>query len=607
MSESTPKENSLVLYKSHPARVLSITDKLNIELKSGATKRVRFKDLRLLHEGPLKDLGSLQPQIGEVQEAWELLVGTSSNLAELSELVFGSHTPSTAWAAWQLVMDGLYFYGKPDELMARLPDEVIRERETREAKATAKREWSEFLSRLQTGKILPKDASKLSDVEALARGKHKKSHTLRKLGRPETQINAHALLLKTGYWDETVNPYPDRQGLPTEPLRLSLPELPDEQRLDLTHLDAFAIDDEGNKDPDDAISLDGDRIWVHIADVSALVKPESELDLEARGRGATLYLPERSNPMLGFEAIDKLGLGLNETSPALSFSFVLGDQGEITNIDVARTRVRVTRISYAEAETRLSSEPFKQLKTLAWLFRDRRKANGAIQLQFPEVAVRVIEGEAHIYPLPALDSRAIVTECMLMAGEAAAHFAQQHDIPFPYTTQASPESPIQQPQDMAEMFACRKLFKRSQMKTTPESHSGLGLNHYSQVTSPLRRYLDLVAHQQLCAYILGETMLSEQEVMMRVGSAEAIIWKIRRADRLSITHWKLVYLKHHPQWCGRGIVVERRGPRTTVLIPELGLDVNVSIAGSIKNNSEIDLAVEKIDLPTLSAYFRAQN
>jgi hypothetical protein len=90
-----------------------------------------------------------------------------------------------------------------------------------------------------------------------------------------------------------------------------LPELPDEERLDLTGLPAYAIDDEGNLDPDDALSLDGDRLWVHIADVAALVRPGSPADLEARARGATLYLPETTVPMLPAAAVPRMGLGLS--------------------------------------------------------------------------------------------------------------------------------------------------------------------------------------------------------------------------------------------------------------------------------------------------------
>ena len=111
--------DSLVLYKIHPARVLSIGDKIEIGLDKGQTKRVRPKDIELLHPGPLRSLGELVPREGELEEAWELLEGGETNLSELAELVFDELTPTTAWAAWQLVADGLYFSGTPQAIEAR--------------------------------------------------------------------------------------------------------------------------------------------------------------------------------------------------------------------------------------------------------------------------------------------------------------------------------------------------------------------------------------------------------------------------------------------------------------------------------------------------------
>ena len=87
----------------------------------------------------------------------------------------------------------------------------------------------------------------------------------------------------------------------------------------VNHLAAYAIDDLGNQDPDDALSLEGDRLWVHIADPAALVPPDSEADLEGRARGANIYLPEQTIPMLPPQVTQILGMGLKEVSPALSF------------------------------------------------------------------------------------------------------------------------------------------------------------------------------------------------------------------------------------------------------------------------------------------------
>jgi exoribonuclease-2 len=602
MSENKPVENSLVLYKSRPARVQKVTDKLVIELESGSTQRVRHKDVQLLHRGPLYSLAELKSQSGELEEAWELLTGKTTDLAELSELIFGQYTPSTAWTTWQLIADELYFYGNPDEIKVRRQEEVVRERKMRAARTAKAQQWSEFMAELRAEKVAPKDIPKLSEVEALARGQSSASKILRQLGRQDTSQNAHALLLKVGLWNETVNPYPARLRLITEPPKLELPSLPDEKRVDLTHLLSFAIDDEGNQEPDDAISLDGDRIWVHVADVAALVKPDSDLDLEARGRGAALYLPEQTVTMIPREAIQLLGLGLSDISPALSFKLTLLDSGELTTLEVVPSWVRVTRLTYSEAEKQLSNEPFKKLRELAGVFREQRKANGAADIRLPEVTIRVVEGEVIIRPMPSLESRALVTEIMLMAGQAAARFASEQNLPFPFTTQSLSEI-LEQPRDPAAMFAYRKRFKRSQMKSVPEPHAGLGLEFYAQVTSPLRRYLDLVAHQQLRACLRGETPLLTDELMLRVGSAEAVIGEVRRAERLSNMHWKLVYLQRHPNWCGPGIVVEKRGSRATVLIPDLGLDATVYVGGEIELNSKIMLSVANIDLPTLTVHF----
>jgi hypothetical protein len=93
-------------------------------------------------------------------------------------------------------------------------------------------------------------------------------------GLPETPQAAHRLLARVGYWSAKHNPYPARCKAAAADPDLPVPTLPDEERLDLTHLPAFAIDDEGNQDPDDAVSLDGERIWVHVADVAALVAPD---------------------------------------------------------------------------------------------------------------------------------------------------------------------------------------------------------------------------------------------------------------------------------------------------------------------------------------------
>ncbi|GAB4537696.1 MAG: RNB domain-containing ribonuclease [Anaerolineae bacterium] len=600
-----PRQGSLVLYKNRPARVVGAGDRLEIELEGGDRLRVRPKDVVLLHPGLLNDLGELTPQQGEVQTAWELLAGGTTTLAELAELVYGVYTPATAWAAWELVADGLYFRGTPEEVLACTPEQVAREQAAREARAAEREAWAAFLERARAGQVLVEDGRYLQEVEQLALGRGDRSRVLRELGRTESPENAHATLLELGYWDHTVVPYPQRLGLATSPPDVELPELPGEERADLTHLPAFAIDDEGNQDPDDALSLEEGRLWVHVADVAALVSPESVADLEARARGATLYLPDGQVPMLPRQAIQRLGLGLAEVSPALSFGLALGQEGEIIDLEVVPSWVRVTRLSYEEAEARLDEQPFQALYQLAQINHARRQARQAINIQLPEVRVRVEDGRVNIRPLSRLRSRDMVLEAMLMAGEAAARYARHKDIPFPFTTQDPPD--IQdRPQegDMAGMFALRRALKPATYTSVPAPHAGLGLELYAQVTSPLRRYLDLVAHQQLRAHLRGAAPLEAGALLERVGAATAASQAVRQAERLARRHWTLVYLIQNPDWRGEGVVVELRERRALVLVPELDLEALVHLRQALPLNSLVQVAVEGVNLAELDVYLK---
>jgi exoribonuclease-2 len=597
--------NSLVLYKSRPAIVRTIDDKLEIELDDHKTLKVRPKDVILLHPGPIRDFSQLLPQPGEVETAWELLAGETTTLPQLAELIFADFTPATAWDTWQLLDDGLYFRGAIDQIEVRLPEDVAQTRADRLARAQAQQQWQGLLDRVEARQIGPDDARYLSDVAAVACETQDKSRVMRDLGIPQTRENAHSLLLELGLWRETTNPYPQRMHLPTTSPALTLPDLPDEARRDLTHLPAFAIDDAGSTDPDDAIGLEGERLWVHIADVAALVPPNSPADIEARQRGASLYLPEGTVTMLPPQATAQLGLGLAEVSPALSFAVEFDTAGAPFLAEVVPSWVKVERLSYEQADDMLDSDSFRVLYQLSQKFTAQRLANGAIDLNLPEVKIRVKDGEVIIRPIPALKSRDMVRDAMLLAGVATARFAQEHHLPLLFSTQEAPDDSETFPDTMAGHFARRRTLKRSQLKSAPAPHAGLGLDAYAQTTSPLRRYADLVAHQQLRAFLRGAPLLTEAEVMERVGEAEAITSSVRQAERLANKHWTLVYLSRHPHWQGEGVLVELQHRRGRVLIPELDLETTLHLREDLPLDSRLHLSLNQVFLPELEAHFRA--
>lgn len=600
-----PAIGALVLYKGGPAIVLQTGRKLDIRVAGNQTVSVRPKDITLLHPGPLPSLGALGPRDGEPLVAWELLQGQTVDLETLSDLVYGVYSPVTAWAAWQLVDDGLLFTGTPSAIQAN--DAATRNalHARREARAAEEAAWTAFQKRVTARQPAAEDDRYLVEVEAVALGQSERSRVLEQLGHSQTPEAAHALLLDIGYWDDHVNPYPSRTGAPMTIPSSALPPLPDEPRLDLTHLPALAVDDEGSSDPDDALSYDDGWLWVHVADAAALIPPDSPADHEARARGANLYLPEGTVPMLPPETTHRLGLGLQDVSPALSFGVRLGEGDEPDELRITPSWIRVQRLSYKDAQAHLDSEPLATLSRVAGRLRERRLARGAVEIDLPEVRVRVAEdGAVQISPLPALNSREIVLEAMLIIGELLGRYGLEHGLPLPYTVQDPPYDYDPGPIGPAGMFARRRAMQRSRPQTTPALHSGLGLTTYVQATSPLRRYLDLVAHQQVRAHLQGKPVLDAAELLLRIGSVEEPVTAVRQAERLSIAHWTCVYLRQHPGWQGEGVVVEERNGLYTILIPELATEAHLRLRSGPPLDAQVGLELTGVNLPQREAHYR---
>jgi exoribonuclease-2 len=308
--------------------------------------------------------------------------------------------------------------------------------------------------------------------------------------------------------------------------------------------------------------------------------------------------------MLPPEVIEKLALGLNEQSPALSFGMDISDSGEVVGLEIVPSWVKVTRLTYDEVESRLSEPILGQLNDYALLSRKRRLANGAIELSLPEIKIRTVDGAVDIRPLPSLQSRELVREAMLMTGQAVAQYAVEHEIPMPFTTQEIPESYELDGETLSQMFAIRNRLRASQRKLHPGSHAGLGLDEYVQATSPLRRYLDLLVHQQLRAHISGSDPLHAEEILDRIGAIDEVVGSIRRAERNSNQHWTLVYLMQNPGWRGEAVVVGQRGARYQCLIPELAMDAGIYLGKDVELDTIVELSVEGIDLAFLEADFR---
>jgi exoribonuclease-2 len=240
---------------------------------------------------------------------------------------------------------------------------------------------------------------------------------------------------------------------------------------------------------------------------------------------------------------------------------------------------------------------------LAERFRARRASRGATSLDLPEVSVRVVDGEVRIRPLARLESRALVTDAMLMAGEGAARFCLEREIPIPFASQAPPDAGDDTP-GLAATYARRRTFKPTRLVGAPDPHAGLGLPLYTRATSPLRRYSDLLVHQQIRAWLTGRELLSAEQVTERIAEAELAAAAVRRAERLSNLHWKLIYLRDHPGWRGEAVIVVKEERRILGLIPDLAMEARLRPRDGVELDGRLRIALREVDIPAQTAAFR---
>ncbi|MCL1960105.1 MAG: ribonuclease II, partial [Spirochaetes bacterium] len=185
-------ENALVVYKNKPALVKEVADgKYSISLQDGTQVKVRDKDVELIHPGPVKTFSTLElsrPETSVIKEAWELLSdeGAPISLKDFSVFVFNEYTPSSAYAAYTVLQDGLFFYGAVNEIIPHNREKIEAEEARRGEKQREADERAGFLNRMKAclkkpdkNLFFPEDVRFIQDIEALAYGKSAKSRTMK--------------------------------------------------------------------------------------------------------------------------------------------------------------------------------------------------------------------------------------------------------------------------------------------------------------------------------------------------------------------------------------------------------------------------------------------
>ena len=631
------RKNSIVLYKNQIALVNDIEgDKFIIQFcsfplteenisKFGSKnficqeQKVRDKDIVLLSTSESPAKYSFEELIkynddqidNKICEAWELLNSDNCfdiEFSELAELVDSDFNDKKAWFIFNSLVKSLQFKLIDDKASLKFKlttaDEIEILKKKKNEKEHEKEERQNFLMRLKQKQLLPEDSIFMGDVEAFALGKTDKSKTLADAGFSQDVEKAHKLLIDTGIWDYTRNPYPFRWGLSVQSAKEGLKSPPEEERLIVPGV-AYAIDNKWSKDPDDAIAFDGTYLWVHIADPASTVMPESSIDKAARDRGATLYIPEGASRMLAEESLSDYALGLKRESLALSFRLLLEDNCSIKECKVFKTKVNVECITYEDADQKKDSPELKPLFEIARKNIIRRNSQGAVNINLPEVHITVDPDtkKVSICKITEYESADVVREMMLLAGEGAAHFAFENNIAFPYVSQEAPDIPQTLPPGLAGEFKTVKSMHRRSVGVTPAAHAGIGIGMYSQVTSPLRRYSDLIAHQQLRAFLDGRELIDKNTMLERISAGDEAAIACKKVERKSNMHWTLVYLLQNPDWTGEAVFVEQKGNLCVFMIPSLAQQTTLVPSKPLNLNDTITVKASNIDISSQNVVF----
>ena len=206
-------------------------------------------------------------------------------------------------------------------------------------------------------------------------------------------------------------------------------------------------------------------------------------------------------------------------------------------------------------------------------------------------------------------SRELVAEMMVIAGRTIAQFAIENNISLPYLTQETGNFSKEvidniQKLTIAKAFEASRGFKRSKITLKPSVHSGLGLAAYVRVTSPMRRYLDLLVQQQLVRFLSNQLTLDDNTIKERIKVINSSMPKVNKAIRQSIEHFKCLYLMQNNTWEGEGVVVEVNGEKALINIPSLAMMTQIKFKSNVTIEDKVKLKVGSINLFERSVNFK---
>lgn len=417
----------------------------------------------------------------------------------------------------------------------------------------------------------------------------------------DNDTEMHAILAEFGL------PYNYPELLEEEANKIEAGITPKEilSRRDMREITTFTIDPEDAKDFDDALSVRkiDEGLWevgVHIADVTHYVRPLSPLDKEAYRRATSVYLVDRTIPMLPEHLSNGIcSLRPNEDKLCFSVIFQLDDDACVKKYDIKKTIIRSNRrFTYEEAQQRLDigegdfAEELQVLHRLAQQLRQRRFDKGAIAFDREEVRFRLDEmgKPLSVYFKTQQAANQLIEEFMLLANKTvAAHIGSHentsllrrqtkktfvyrvHDVPDPdkmkdfsnfikrfgYNLKLSNRKEtvakninhlLQQAkgkpeQDLVETLAVKSMAK-AVYSTVNIGHYGLAFPYYTHFTSPIRRYPDMMVHRLLERYLKGGASVSDAETEERCKHCSNREQLATNAERASVKYKQVEFMQN---------------------------------------------------------------
>jgi exoribonuclease II len=553
-------------------------------------------------------------QTFSMKDLWELVCGEGRgfSLRELTELVFNSKATFDHEMALlrALFEDRLYFKQREDLYEPRDPEKVEQITRQLQEEAEQEREMEEastWLAAVWAGQATNPPGKKNQYVTWLkemvlqgpdAVGTPKGKELLHKARIPSE--DTFELLVKLGEWGKDENlfllryqisqAFPEKvlteaeqiiswhaQGIPTQ--------FPDR---DLTLLHPLTIDSEFTRDIDDALTIErvegGYQVGIHITDVPTFLNGHKEIFTEAQQRATTIYLPDQRIPMIPPVLSEGLcSLVVGDKRRAISFLVRIDELGTVQDYEIVPSVIQVERRLSYDLVDQLLEEGEEELAILQGIadkiFR-RRLDWGAFFIPRPERVVRVNRGKEIIIFKRERESpsQKMVSEFMILANCLAAQFLKQSGIPAIYRSQMEPREkpPPMEKFDPLQAFRLRRIMNRVEVSTRPLRHAGLGVEAYLTLTSPLRRFYDLLNEQQLLGALRRDPILKEkelEEIITQVGPAFS---EAGLVEEQTEQYWILRHLEKRIGSTTTAVVLDKFPNRYLVHLNEYILEVDMA-------------------------------